>query len=262
MKFDMHCHTRAGSIDGKVPVDRYIELLKSKGFDGMLITDHDSYRGYRKWLEASTEEQRGSFCVLAGIEYDTKDAGHFLVIMPDNVFLKVLRIRGMSLEMLTWIVHRYGGVLGPAHPFGTRSSSAMFFKKVRKNRSVLKKMDFVEGFNTCEKARANRLAQSLARNINKPCIGGSDSHEESYIGMAFTEFEDSIKTNNDLIKCIKNGKISDYGGTEREYTKKAKHKEAFYGVWGFKAYNRGLGFLFTPYRRYRMKKLIVHGIKI
>ena len=48
MKFDMHCHTKAGSIDAKVPLERYIEILKEKGFGGMLVTDHDSYRGYRK----------------------------------------------------------------------------------------------------------------------------------------------------------------------------------------------------------------------
>ena len=50
MKFDMHCHTRAGSIDAKVTLERYIEILTGKGFDGMLVTDHDSYRGYRKWF--------------------------------------------------------------------------------------------------------------------------------------------------------------------------------------------------------------------
>ena len=40
MKFDMHCHTKAGSIDSKIPLDQYIELLKAQGFDGMLVTDH------------------------------------------------------------------------------------------------------------------------------------------------------------------------------------------------------------------------------
>ena len=45
MKIDMHCHTKEGSIDGKVPIDEYITLLKQNGFGGMLVTDHDSYRG-------------------------------------------------------------------------------------------------------------------------------------------------------------------------------------------------------------------------
>ena len=32
MKIDMHCHTKEGSIDGKVPIDEYITLLKQNGF--------------------------------------------------------------------------------------------------------------------------------------------------------------------------------------------------------------------------------------
>ena len=222
MKFDMHCHTKAGSIDASVSVERYIELLSAQGFDGMLVTDHDSYKGYHKWMrkngrsfwpieqmeeqlekkiEKTLEEtfhivptkqqtEEGSeakkFCVLAGIEYDTKDAGHFIVIMPDHVKLRLLQIRGMSAERLIYIVHRFGGVLGPAHPFGQRSSSAMFFKKIKSKPELLQKVDFVEGFNTCEKTESNRLAQLLGEKLGKPCTGGSDAHNEAYVGMAYT----------------------------------------------------------------------------
>ena len=40
------------------------------------------------------------FVVLRGIEYDTRDAGHFIVVMPDDLYLKVLTIRGMRLARL------------------------------------------------------------------------------------------------------------------------------------------------------------------
>ena len=32
MKFDMHCHTKEGSMDGKVMIEEYIRSLKEKGF--------------------------------------------------------------------------------------------------------------------------------------------------------------------------------------------------------------------------------------
>ncbi len=45
MKIDMHCHVKEGSIDSKVGLDEYITKLKEHGFEGMLITDHDTYKG-------------------------------------------------------------------------------------------------------------------------------------------------------------------------------------------------------------------------
>ena len=49
MKIDMHCHVKEGSLDSKVSLDEYITILKANGFEGMLITDHDTYKGYRYW---------------------------------------------------------------------------------------------------------------------------------------------------------------------------------------------------------------------
>ena len=161
MKFDLHCHTKSGSIDAKVSLDRYIELLKDCGFGGMLVTDHDSYRGYRQWKEeqaaaaasAGAADAAGAasdFVVLEGVEYDTRDAGHILVILPDGIHLDVLQVRGLKVETLIDLVHHFGGILGPSHPFGTKGSSLMHFKKIHRNPQLLKEFDFFEGFNTCE----------------------------------------------------------------------------------------------------------------
>ena len=59
----MHCHTKEGSLDGKVPIEEFAAVLKSKGFDGMLVSDHDSYKGYRAWKkENSRKILLGKFC--------------------------------------------------------------------------------------------------------------------------------------------------------------------------------------------------------
>ena len=47
MKLDMHCHTKEGSPDGKLELLENISILKQKGYQGMLITDHNSYKAYR-----------------------------------------------------------------------------------------------------------------------------------------------------------------------------------------------------------------------
>ena len=57
MKFDMHCHTKEGSMDGKVMIEEYIKKLKEKGFGGMLVSDHNSYDGYREWRDSIKGEK-------------------------------------------------------------------------------------------------------------------------------------------------------------------------------------------------------------
>ena len=47
MKIDMHCHTKEGSLDGKLSIRDNIRILQEKGYQGMLITDHNSYKAYR-----------------------------------------------------------------------------------------------------------------------------------------------------------------------------------------------------------------------
>ncbi len=253
LKFDLHCHTKEGSIDSKVSIERYVELLKARGFDGFMITDHNSYKGCRAWDRMKSRPEFADFTVLRGVEYDTKDAGHILVIMPDNLYLPILNIRGMTLKRLLKIVHRFGGILGPAHPFGVRSSSAMYFKKM--NMDLIERFDFIETFNTCESARSNELALQLAERYHLPTFAGSDAHEERYVGMAETVLHDTITCNNDLIHAVKAGHPVYAGGTVREVTVKAKRKEHWTGVWGFKLYNRGVAKLISPYRKYHHMKL-------
>ena len=109
MKFDMHCHTKEGSTDGRVVIEEYIQRLRSMGFGGMMVTDHNSYDGYREWKNSLKGKEYTDFVVLKGIEYDTLDCGHMLVVMPVGVKLRILEMRGLPIALLVKIVHRYGG---------------------------------------------------------------------------------------------------------------------------------------------------------
>ena len=100
MKIDMHCHVREGSIDSKVPIEEFIKKLQSKGIGGMLVTDHDTYNGYRHWKNTIKGRKYKDFVVLKGIEYDTLDAGHILIIMPQGVKMRLLELRGLQWRNL------------------------------------------------------------------------------------------------------------------------------------------------------------------
>ena len=177
MKFDMHCHTKEGSMDGKVPIDDFIAELIRKGFDGMLVSDHNSYNGYRAWKRNIKDQKYKDFVVLKGIEYDTIDAGHILVIMPENVKLKILELRGLPVQILIDIVHKNGGILGPAHPCGEKYLSFTNTLKKRNQMAVMNQFDFLEGFNACESVESNHCAKVLAEMYALPTFGGSDAHK-------------------------------------------------------------------------------------
>lgn len=202
MKFDMHCHTKEGSLDSKVPIEEFIAILKEKGFDGMLVSDHDSYKGYRQWKKVR-ENYDDSFLVLKGVEYDTIDAGHILVIMPEGVKLPILELRGLPVRFLIEIVHKYGGILGPAHPCGEKYLSIINTRKFRNQLAVIDKFDFLEGFNACESAESNAKAMEIARQFGKPTFGGSDAHKEDCVGLGYTEFAGNISCESDLIHLVK-----------------------------------------------------------
>ena len=105
------------ALDKSVTDPAAVKKLKA-GFDGMLISDHNSYNGYRYWKKNVKDRRFPDFVVLKGIEYDTIDAGHILVIMPENVKLRILELRGLPVQFLIDIVHANGGILGLLIPAG------------------------------------------------------------------------------------------------------------------------------------------------
>lgn len=255
VRFDMHCHVKEGSPDSKVAIADAVRILHEKGFSGMLVTDHDSYKGYRAWRKEHKDECPEDFVVLRGIEYDTIDAGHFIVIMPSNVKLKILELRGLPVYILMDIVHKHGGILGPAHPFGERYLSIFRTGIYKYHKHITRGFDFVECFNACIAETANEEAVAVAKEYGNAMFGGSDFHKEDCIGMGYTEFPEniSIKTEDDLIKYIKCGGETVCGG--ERYTKTTKDKIGKFNhvlIQGFWVYNKGLG---AARRRKRVKEL-------
>lgn len=260
MRYDMHCHTKEGSLDAKVPVVEYARMLQKRGYTGMLTTDHNSYKGYRAWCRAKKElkeknDPLADFVVLKGIEYDTLDAGHILVIMPKGLRLRILEVRGLPVQMLINIVHRYGGILGPAHPYGAKFLSTMCSKKMERNPKLIHEFDFMEAFNTCEKPESNQKARALTHAYKKPGFGGSDSHKAMYVGTAYTDINYPIENNNDLIYAVKNGYVLGCGGAEREEVRQGKLWKLVPIGTSWKVYNRGLAILKSHTRKTQLQFL-------
>lgn len=253
MKFDMHCHTKEGSIDAKVDIVSYAKELIKKGYDGMLVTDHNSYKGYEKWLSSGAKmEYFKNFTVLKGIEYDTKDGGHTLVILPDHVNCSLLEKRGLSLSALITLVHKLDGIIGPAHPYGTGYFAFMNTKLSKKCSHFLSEFDFIETCNSGIHPLANKRATLLAQIHDKPQTAGSDAHHMYSVGTAATNVRQAIHSNNDLIRMIRLAHTSG-----QEMFKPLIYKNAYkkpnelikqLGIVGYYLYNKLCAFLYLPAR--------------
>lgn len=262
MKIDMHCHTKEGSLDGKVPISEYINILKSQGYGGMLVTDHDSYDGYRYWKHNIKNVDK-DFVVFKGIEYDTLDAGHIIVIMPENLKLRLMELRGMPVQLLIPIVHNYGGILGPAHPFGEKFMSFMNSKAYKRNPDILSEFDFIEVFNACESKMANDKALEMAKKYNLTGTAGSDSHKTESIGYAYTVIPDEIRKESQLIEYIKHRNKTECGGKIYENTSRGKlGKAKIITTYLFWIYNKFGGWSRGIQRNGKLKKGYIERIDI
>lgn len=255
MKIDMHCHVKEGSIDSKVYLDEYITRLKQLGFDGMLITDHDTYNGYRQWKYNMKGKVHDDFVVLKGIEYDTRDGGHILCIMPENVKMRLLELRGLPVAKLIEFVHHHGGVLGPAHPCGGKYLSFTNTNKYYNSPELIKRFDFVESFNACEPEESNANALKLSKKYKKPGLGGSDAHKLDCVGLGYTVLPEDVTCESELIRLIKEKADIQTGGTLYGKTTKDKMGKAdkilTYSFW---LYNMGGALLKTRKRKHTGKK--------
>ena len=263
MKIDMHCHVREGSIDSKVPIEEFIKKLQSKGIGGMLVTDHDTYNGYRHWKNTIKGRKYKDFVVLKGIEYDTLDAGHIIVIMPENLKLRLMELRGMPVQLLIPIVHNYGGILGPAHPFGEKFMSFMNSKAYKRNPDILSEFDFIEVFNACESKMANDKALEMAEKYNLTGTAGSDSHKTESIGYAYTVIPDEIRKESQLIEYIKHRNKTECGGKIYENTSRGKlGKAKIITTYLFWIYNKFGGWSRGIQRNGKLKKGYIERIDI
>ena len=111
---------------------------------------------------------------------------------------------------LSNLARKNGGVLGPAHPCGQAYMSFANTKRFYKNPEIMKRFDFVEVFNACEPIEVNEMAAKLAYKYGKPGVGGSDAHNATSCGMAYTELPEPITCETELIELIRKKDIKCY----------------------------------------------------
>lgn len=191
MLFDFHVHTRISPCSS-LDLQDILTHARSRGLDGVCITDHDTM-DIRNFCREGI--QRDGLCIIFGMEYSTSE-GDFLIFGP---FEGVPA--GLSAKEILTEVDKSGGVAIAAHP-------------CRKNRPVMEYViregycRIVEGINGRNQKHENQMALSLYQKCPVSFLGGSDSHTLEELGAVATRFGGRIRTRSDLIKAVKEGNFS------------------------------------------------------
>lgn len=197
MILDLHNHS-IKSDDARAKVENYCRWIDNRGLDldGFVLTEHrqyDSSSDYRPLedeyglliFKASEVETEYGHVLLFGVNEDLQQAFDFSdVRIPLAVVLRESK--------------RCGAFAVPCHP--SRAIVGMFshFDELGEAPGV----EVVETLNGGGRGTENADAIRLADEYGYRGIGGSDAHIVSHIGYCVTEFDDEIKSIEDLVASL------------------------------------------------------------
>ena len=224
------------------------EIAKSSGkyiSRGVSVDSLDTEKKWQTHITVKPGEFVSGGTIIAEVQ-ETQAIVHKSMVPPN--------ISGTVLEVA--MDGEYGGILGPAHPFGEKYLSFGSSKKYQRNPKIMQEFDFLEAYNSCEVEERNQEAKKAARKYFLAEFGGSDSHKADCIGTAYTEFREPIHTESDLIEQVKRRAPIKAGGTYYHGTTKEKIGKAndllLYSFW---VYNKVAGFAKYNKRRKQRKYL-------
>jgi len=218
MKFDMHVHS-SHSADGHAAPRQILKQARRLGLDGLCIADHNTIAGS---LEARKIASEFKLIVVSGMEISSS-GGHILAYgisegIPRDLDPAETRDR----------IHSQGGMAVVPHPY-------RFWSGLGEEATLALKPDAVETVNAHSTVRENMLAGKLAKRMGLPRTAGSDSHELTSFGRAYTIMPDA-SSEEDMLKAIRTGKTK-ARGQSRKTTTALKDRTVSVAMWvgrGFK----------------------------
>lgn len=190
---DLHVHSSIGSACSRLDLPDMIHDARAAGLDGIVVTDHESFRGVRIARRWGAEL---GFPVFTGVEIRTLE-GDCLVYAVEEFDPEPYR--GRSAQDLLDFARSIGAVMVVAHPY--RRSAPSLGDHVR----TLDGLAAVELYNgNCEDAEMERT-RVLAAELELRVTGGSDAHGPGQVGRCYTEFESEIRSQDELLRALHRG---------------------------------------------------------
>lgn len=214
--YEMHCHTQTASRCASITPEQIVSLYKSKGYNGVVITDHfingntavdrnqpwekqmdDYYQGY---LQVKKAAEGKDLDVLFGVELSYKGTDVLFYGADINWYKQHSEIMQMSMKEFILLARSHGIFTVQAHPF----RRDWYIDHVR---LFAEYTDGIEVYNSCRADVENDLADILANYYGLYKTAGSDTHvynaERPLGGLELPERCSDI---NQVVDLIKSGK--------------------------------------------------------
>jgi predicted metal-dependent phosphoesterase TrpH len=178
--YDFHIHSMY-SFDSITHPKTIIAMAEKRKLTGIAITDHNTIKGSLMALQEKSNIQ-----IIPGSEIKTPEGEIIALFIHEE-------IQSRDFLGIVHEVHDQGGLVVLPHPYKGRESIPPY---------IVSSVDIVEIFNGRRSHEKNIRADKLAKECNKPAIGGSDSHCSFEIGRVRTVFQRKIDDMDQLKKAI------------------------------------------------------------
>jgi predicted metal-dependent phosphoesterase TrpH len=195
VRLDLHVHSQH-SPDSLLTLEAIVSRLPSVGLHGFALTDHNTVDGHEEL--AALRARRPELLIVPGVEVSTLE-GHLLAY---GVSIAPPSQRPVT-ETIDWVRDR-GGVCALAHPF-------RFSHGVGRTVAETACVSAIETANGHNSPGANRKAADVAARRHLGTTGGSDAHQPSDLGRAYTEFPPGTTTVDDVIRALRGGTMTATG---------------------------------------------------
>lgn len=185
MLIDLHVHSEISECSSLSLADILVHA-RTRGLDGVCITDHDSMAVLAQIKEGF---QSDGLLVLVGMEYTTPQ-GDFLVYG-----VEAPPSPGMDAVSLMRAVGKMGGATVAAHPY--REWRASDISSIIPG--LCTAVEIENGRNT---EQENCRAARLATDLNLCSVAGSDAHSVDELGRHPTRFSVPVRNSRDLVRAL------------------------------------------------------------
>ena len=206
MIIDLHTHTYPRSDDSNLTLDTMIYKAKLVGLDGICLTEHDDFWDKDYISHISTKNE---LLIFTGVELNTENQ-HLLVFGLHNY------VFGMHKpEVITEMIAEAKAAMIIAHPYrrkyihNIQEGSKAYTELIDSacNDWLFNFAHGIEVRNGRGTKAENDYSAEIANRLSKSGTGGSDAHDETDLGSYATEFLRDVKTIEELIEELRQGRF-------------------------------------------------------